>query len=86
MAGQGQNRPNEEHRPNGCFLIGKRTLREVPVNGRLWPIPALRRHRKSDRLCDSHERLISTHFGHSGFLIRTSAFRSVTSHTLAAMG
>ena len=27
--------------PNDCFLIRKRPLRQAPVNGRLWPNPAI---------------------------------------------
>ncbi len=34
MTGSGQNWQFEERCPNGCFLIGKRTLREAPVKGR----------------------------------------------------
>jgi hypothetical protein len=37
----GPSRWFEERCPNGCFLIRKRTLREVPVNGRFWPKPAI---------------------------------------------
>jgi len=37
MAVQGQNLRFEESYSNGRFLICKRTLREAPVNGRLWP-------------------------------------------------
>ncbi len=34
MSAGGQNRRFEERRPNGCFLIRKRTLRVAPMNGR----------------------------------------------------
>ncbi len=43
----GQNRPFAERRPNGRFLIRKRPLRVAPMNGRFWPIPAVR---QSERL------------------------------------
>jgi len=59
MSETGQNRRFEERRPNGRFLIRKRSFRQAPANDRFWPKVALRRHRKSDRLCDSHEGLES---------------------------
>jgi hypothetical protein len=64
----GKNRPFEERCLNGCFLIHKRPLRLAPTNDRNWPKVALRRHSKSDRLCDSHEGLESTQIGHSSLL------------------
>ena len=60
LLAMGQNWPFEERCPNGCFLIRKRPLGMVSVNDRFWPKAALRRHRESDRLCDSHEGLEST--------------------------
>jgi hypothetical protein len=42
------------------FLIHIRTFREASANDQFWPKIALRRHRKSDRFCDSHEGLEST--------------------------
>jgi hypothetical protein len=83
MSTLGQIRPNEEHRPNDRYLICKQPLAKDTMNGRSWPKVALRRHRKSVRLCDSHEGLESTQIGHSGSLMRTSAIgwesgRSIT--------
>jgi hypothetical protein len=40
--GSDQNRPNEEHRPNDRFVIRKRPLAKDTMNGRFWPIPAVR--------------------------------------------
>ena len=39
-----------ERCPNGCFLIGKRTLGMVSVNDHLWPKVALRFERREFRL------------------------------------
>ncbi len=80
----GPSRWFEERCPNGrilrlhsIFLIRKRTFGESAANDRFWPKVALRRHRKSVRLCDSHEGLESTtQIGHSGSLMRTSAIGS----------
>ena len=41
IAALGQDRPFAERRPNHRFLICKRPLREVSVNGRFWPNPAI---------------------------------------------
>ncbi len=38
MTARGQNRPNEKHRPNDCFVIRKRTLAKDDMNGCFWPI------------------------------------------------
>ena len=46
---------------------------------------ALRRHRKSERLCDSHEGLESTLLGHSSPLARTPAIRSRSGRSIAAI-
>jgi hypothetical protein len=65
-------------RPDDRFMIGKPTFGKTLANDHFWPKVALRRHRKSDRLCDSHEGLESTPNSHSSALTRTSiiAFQS----------
>jgi len=42
VTGSGHNRPNKEHRPNDRYLICKRTLAKDTMNGRFWPITAVR--------------------------------------------
>jgi hypothetical protein len=37
MSESGQDRPNEEHRPNDRFVIRKRPLAKDTMNGRSWP-------------------------------------------------
>jgi hypothetical protein len=36
MSESGQDRPNEEHRPNDRFVIRKRPLAKDTMNGRSW--------------------------------------------------
>jgi hypothetical protein len=55
------------------------------MNGCSWPKAAFRRHRKGVRLCDSHERLESTHNGPSSLLMRMSAIRSQNGRPITAI-
>jgi hypothetical protein len=40
-AALGQNRPDEEHRPNDRFVIRKRPLAKDDMKDRFWPIPVV---------------------------------------------
>ena len=71
--------------PNDCFLIRKRPLRMAPTDDRFWPKVALRRHRKSVRLRDSHEGLESTQIGHSSSLTRTSTIGSQSGRSIGPL-
>jgi len=84
MSHSGQNRPFAERRPNDCFPIRKRPLAKDAMNGRSWPKVALRRHRKSDRLCDSNEGLESTLIGHSRSTAGMSAIGPQSGRSSAA--
>jgi len=75
----------DERYPNGRFRIRKRTFGQAAANDHSWPNVALRRHRNSDRLCDSHEGLESTQNGHSSSLMRTSAIRSQNGRSIAPL-
>lgn len=46
------------------FSNRQSVLERTPRNDGSWPKVAIRRHRKSDRLCDGHEELGSTPSGH----------------------
>ena len=41
VAASGQVRKYDACWPNDCFLIRKRPLRMVPINGRFWPNPVI---------------------------------------------